>query len=66
MLLDVLHTIASIAGFLCTGVAVVVLVLFALAARDADDGNQAGCLGALLLVLVIGLAAAFFYAAYIT
>ena len=65
MAVDILHTLVVIAGFVCVGVAIVVLLVFLLAARDARDRGRTNYLGGILSAALVGLAAVFFYVAYI-
>lgn len=65
MTINIMHTLVAIAGFVCVGAAIVVLLVFLLAARDAKDCGRTSYLGGVLTSVLIGLAAVFFYMAYI-
>lgn len=64
-MLDFFKTVALSVGFICVGIAVAVVVFFALVARDAgNDGAAAGCIGAGVTLGLLSLAVGCFYVSF--
>jgi hypothetical protein len=51
------------AGALCLGVALTLGMIFAIASRYSGSDNGDGCLGTVLCLIALGLAAYFFFVA---